>query len=125
MEMSVVGHFEDGSVLPEFLKLLGRQFGVPDRALNTAVAEIMLKGTGIEAVIGELEPAGMPQHVRMDRKWQLGRLAGPRDHFLELLPRHRGAAFGHEDVAAGFAFALQQAQSPDLGISAGAFVPRR
>jgi hypothetical protein len=34
--------------------------------LNVLVAEIVLQGTGIMAIVGELEPTGMAQHVRVD-----------------------------------------------------------
>ena len=33
------------------------------------VAEIVLQSSGIVAIIGELVPAGMPEHVRMDWEW--------------------------------------------------------
>ena len=36
-----------------------------------------VKGTGVLTVIGELEPAGMAQHVRMDWEGHLGGLAEP------------------------------------------------
>jgi hypothetical protein len=35
----------------------------------------MLKGAGIDAVVGELEPAGMAQHMGVDLKAELGPLA--------------------------------------------------
>jgi hypothetical protein len=39
--------------------------------------------------IGHLEPAGVPQHVRMDREAKLGALAQPLDHLLEAVDRDR------------------------------------
>ena len=33
--------------------------------------------------MGEFETGGMPQHVRMDRHAQLGRLSGARDQLVE------------------------------------------
>ena len=35
----------------------------------------MLQGPRVVAIIGELEPAGMAKHVRVDREWHLGGLA--------------------------------------------------
>jgi hypothetical protein len=36
--------------------------------LDIFVAEIVLQGAGIVAIIGELVPTSMAQHVRMDRE---------------------------------------------------------
>jgi hypothetical protein len=33
--------------------------------LDTLVAEVGLQRSGIDAIVGELEPAGVPQHVRV------------------------------------------------------------
>jgi len=35
----------------------------------------MLQGPRVVAIVGELEPAGMAKHVRVDREWHLGDLA--------------------------------------------------
>ena len=50
-------------VPPKVLEAVGRQFGVPDRVLNVLVPEVMLQGARVVAIVGELEPAGMPPHV--------------------------------------------------------------
>ena len=34
--------------------------------------EVVLQGPRVVAVVRELEPAGMTEHVRMDREWHLG-----------------------------------------------------
>jgi hypothetical protein len=47
--------------------------------LNVAVAEIGLQASGINAVIRQLVPTGMPQHVRMDAKAEAGSFAQPSD----------------------------------------------
>jgi hypothetical protein len=49
-----------GSFLSESLEAIGRQLSVEHRMLDVAVPQIMLDGTGIVTIIGELEPAGMP-----------------------------------------------------------------
>jgi hypothetical protein len=51
--------------------------------LYILVPEIVLQRAGIVAVIGQLEAAGMSQHVRMDGKRQLG---VHRAHYIGLAP---------------------------------------
>jgi hypothetical protein len=46
------------------------------------VAEIGLDGARVVAVVGELEPAGMPQHVRMHEEREFRRHARPGNHAL-------------------------------------------
>ena len=43
--------------------------------LTVLVPEVVLQGARVVAIIGELEPAGMAKHVRVDREWHLGGLA--------------------------------------------------
>src|SRR5262245_28685167 len=51
--------------------------------LDILVAEIVLQGASIVAVIGQLEAAGMAQHVRMDGERYLGGLAEPYHEMVE------------------------------------------
>ena len=81
---------------------------------DVAVAQEVLQRTGVDALVGELEAAGMAQHVRMNGKGQFGQLPGPADHFEEPGPRHRAAAFGVEYVAALQVLPSQLAQGPDF-----------
>ena len=60
------------SVSPKILESVGRHFGVPDGVLNVLVPEVVLQGPRVVAIIGQLEPAGMAEHVRVDREWHLG-----------------------------------------------------
>jgi hypothetical protein len=60
------------SAPPKVLESVRRHVGVPDRVLNVLVPEIVLQGPGVMAIIGQLEPAGMAEHVRVDREWHLG-----------------------------------------------------
>ena len=48
--------------------------------LDVAVPEIMLDGTGIVTLIGELEPAGMAQHMGVHRKGEGGEFAGSGEY---------------------------------------------
>src|SRR5215471_8437318 len=56
------------SIFPEVFEAVRRQGRVADRGHDRSVAEIGLNGASVVAVVGELEPAGMPQHVGMHEK---------------------------------------------------------
>ena len=71
------------SVPPKILESVGRQFGVPDRALDVLVPEVVLQGPRVVAIIGQLEPAGMAKHVGVDREWHLGGLPEALDEAVE------------------------------------------
>ena len=43
----------------------------------------MLQGPRVVANVGELEPTGMAQHVRVDREWHLGSLPEALDKPVE------------------------------------------
>jgi hypothetical protein len=43
--------------------------------LDVLVPEVVLQGPRVVAIVGELEPAGMAQHVGVDGEWHLGDLA--------------------------------------------------
>ena len=66
--------------------------------LNVLVPEVVLEGPRVVAIIGQLEPAGMAKHVRVDRKWHLGGLAEPLDEAVEPNRTNRPAALGNEYV---------------------------
>jgi hypothetical protein len=71
------------SVPPKVLESVGRYVGVPDRVLDVLVPEVVLQGPRVVAIIGQLEPAGMAQHVGVDRKWHLGGLTDALDETVE------------------------------------------
>src|SRR6516225_284820 len=71
------------SVPPKVLESVGRHFGVPDRVLDVLVAKVVLQGPRVVAIVGELEPTGMAQHVRVDREWHLGGLPDTLDEAME------------------------------------------
>jgi hypothetical protein len=72
--------------------------------LDILVAEIVLQGASIVAVIGQLEAAGMAQHVRMDGERHLGRLAEPYHEMVEAHGADWSATLANE--YAGFAGVL-------------------
>jgi len=76
------------------------------------VAEVVLQGSRVPAIIGELEPTRMPEHVRVDGELEPGADGKARQHLAEACGGHGGAALGHEDVAAAAIFALESPQRP-------------
>src|SRR3954451_19822510 len=54
--------------LEEALEPLRRQLGVARGVLDVLVPEPFLQGAGVLAVVGELEAAGVPRHVRVSRR---------------------------------------------------------
>ena len=56
------------------------------------MAQIGLQRPGIDAVIGELEAACVPQHVRMNRETEIGGNPEPRDHLTKPRGRERRTA---------------------------------
>ena len=48
------------------------------------MAHVVLEGSGIMPIVGELVTSGVPEHVRVDREWELGSSSGPSDHLQEL-----------------------------------------
>src|SRR6516165_3413349 len=77
------GKHPESSVPPKVFEAVGRHVGVPDRVLDVLVAEVVLQGPRVVAIIGELQPAGMAKHVWVDREWHLGGLADALDEAVE------------------------------------------
>src|SRR5215831_15542568 len=86
------------SVPPKVFESVGRHFGIPDRVLNVLVPKVVLQGPRVVAIVGELEPAGMAKHVRVDREWHLGGLPEPLDEPVETDGTDWPAALGNEYV---------------------------
>jgi hypothetical protein len=86
-------------VPPKILEPVGRHFGVPDGVLNVLVPEVVLQGSRIVAIVGELEAAGVAEHVRVNREWHLGGLPNTHDEAMEADGADRPTAFGNEHVS--------------------------
>src|SRR5262245_66306852 len=86
------------SIPPKVLEPVGRHFGVPDGVLDVLVPEVMLQGPRVVAIVGELEPAGMAQHVRVDREWHVSGLPEALDKPVEPDGADWPAALGNEYV---------------------------
>jgi hypothetical protein len=48
---------------PNVFEPIRRQRGIPRRRIDRAMAQIGLERAGIDALVGQGVPAGMPQHV--------------------------------------------------------------
>ncbi len=70
-------------ICPKILEPLRAQLRVAYGVMDILVPQVVLDRPGIMPVIGQLETGGMPQHVRMHRKANLGDLRGPRQHLAK------------------------------------------
>src|SRR5262245_46689085 len=84
--------------------------------------KVMLQGACVMSVVGEFEPAGMAEHVRMHTERHLGSLPEPRNHSAATDRAHGRSPLTHEDVAAWSLLALKPAQGAKL--TAGQWVNR-
>ena len=64
--------------------------------LNRLVAQIGLDRSGIHTVVGQLETASMPEHVRVDLHIEACSLVGSLDHRLKAALGEGRAAFRSE-----------------------------
>ena len=84
-----------------------------DGMSGVAVAKVILDQPEVVAPIREGEAAGVPQHVRMNRR-QSGTLRRGREQVIDGLPGERLAAFGDEEpgepVRTGCQIALDRAE---------------
>jgi hypothetical protein len=74
--------------------------------LDVLVAEIVLQGSGVDALIGQLEAAGMAQHLRVNLKWHLRRRTEPCNHPPETNGTHGCPPLTHEHVSPRLQLAL-------------------
>ena len=81
---------------PKILESVGCHVGVPNGVLDVLVPEVVLEGPRVVAVIRELEPAGMAEHVRVDREWHLGGLPDTLDEAMEADGADRPTALRNE-----------------------------
>src|SRR5262245_2272484 len=71
------------SVPPRVLEPVGRHFGISNGVLDVLVPEVVLQGSRIVAIVGQLKPTGMAKHVWVDREWHLGGLPEALDESVE------------------------------------------
>jgi len=103
------------SIAPEILEARRRKLGIAHGVLDVLVSKVSLKGTGIVALVGQGEAAGMAQHVRVRLEAELGGLAGTLDHAREPGRAEGRAALGCEhEGRLGLLLALELAQGAQL-----------
>ncbi len=67
-------------VLPEVLEPVGAQLRVPDRVLDVLVAHVMLNGSSVLSIVGELVARRVAKHMRMNKETNPGILASSSEH---------------------------------------------
>ena len=72
--------------------------------------EVMLNGSGVLPVVGEIEPAGVTQHVWVDGQTDLRLFAGTSDDLSHQGVGQRTLAFRREDVSRRWVVTLQAPQ---------------
>ena len=82
--------------------------------LDVLVPEVVLQSPRVVAIVGELETAGVAQHVRVDRKWHLGGLADALDESVKADGTHWSAALGNEHISLSRVIAPELAKRPHL-----------
>src|SRR5262245_8258476 len=104
-----------GSVFPEVFEARRRQLRVAHGVLDVAVTEIRLQRAGIDALVGEVKSAGMPQHMRMRREFELGSDTQPSDQLPETCGGERCAPFrGEYERRRWILLAFEPPQAPEL-----------
>ena len=89
---------ESALVLPEPLEPIRRQRRVAHCRGNRTVAEVVLDRPRVLAVVGQLIPARVAQHVAVNEEREAGSLTSTSDHALIPGHRERRQALGNEDV---------------------------
>jgi hypothetical protein len=83
--------------------------------LDVFVPEVGLNGSGVVALDGQREPAGMPQHMGVGLEPEVRLHACTLDHARETCGREGGAALrGEYEGRLGLLFALQPPEPPQL-----------
>ena len=90
--------FRHSQSLQKFLNRLGAMSVYLTVCWDVLVREVVLQGSRIVTIIGQLEPARMAKHVRVDGEWQLGGLPEALDKPVETDGADWPAALGNEYV---------------------------
>ena len=77
---------------PEILEPVGRHFRISRGVHDALVAEVVLERPGIVPIVGELVPAGVPEHVRVYREWHSGGFTEALHQPMEADGAHRATA---------------------------------
>jgi hypothetical protein len=74
---------------PQPAKAVGCQLGVFHGVLDALVPQKVLHSPGVDAFVGQGEAAGVPEHVRVDRKFEFCEAPRPLHQFIDRRPRQR------------------------------------
>src|SRR3954454_643233 len=102
------------SIFPEGFEALGGELGVAHRVLNVLVPEIMLQGSRVLAVVGQLIAARVPQHVWVYRERKCCGLPRAGQHLAKAGWRHRRLSLGRKHIPGRHRFALELTQGPQF-----------
>ena len=87
--------------------------------LDVLVSQVVLDGTGVISLIGQLVPTGMARHMGMNRKSDSGLDTCAGNHLPNRRSCQGSLAFGDEEVRGLGIVPLQRSQSTDLRTSEG------
>src|SRR5580704_6327591 len=68
-------------VPPKVLEPIWRHFSISHCVLDISVAHVVLEGSSVMSVIGELVAGGVPKHVGVDREWEFSCFSCPSYRF--------------------------------------------
>ena len=89
----------DVSVLPEVLEPIWRHFSIADRVHDVFVSHVVLEGSRVVPIVGELVARGVPEHVRMDWEWELCGFSSSGDRFQESDSRRGPTTLGDKHIS--------------------------
>ena len=78
------------------------------------MTEVSLDGAGIDALVGQLVAARVPEHVRMELHIEARRAAGALDHPLKATGGERCTALADKQERRAASLPLQPSQSAQL-----------
>ena len=102
------------SILPEVFEPVRSQFCVARRVLDVAVSQIMLNGSCILSVIGELVAGSVAQHMWVDGERQSGLLAGADNDLTHSVGCQRCFALADKHIGRVGVLPLQVTQDTQL-----------
>jgi hypothetical protein len=102
------------SIPPELTEPPRSQLGVSHSVLDVPMPHVMLYGPRIVSLVRQVESAGMPQHVRMDREANPGHGSRSGHQLADGGGGKRSLALTAEDVWTARIVTLQATQCPQL-----------
>ena len=101
-------------IVPEILKALWGQLGIPDGMLDVPMAEILLERPRVDPFIGEIKATGMPEHVGMHGEREPRRLAGRRHDMVHRPGGQWAPPFRDKQIGRPGRVTMELAQRPEF-----------